>query len=202
MRKLLFSSTALLLLPLLFLMNACQKENSQVVADVNSNQQMETKIDAWIEGQKALAYESRKPNIDLLKKKLDFSKLRIEKYDAGEQIIVVPVKDEYKKLKHVADNKIPNLVLIVDKLGNIRKGNLVLYIPKNGEVVAKAPDNTFYHIFNTGTPECNGVFKFLSISGGQIYQVEYNDGKLISFGQANKGKGNSVVVNVGEDCID
>ena len=201
MRKLSFSSTALLLLSIIFLLNACQKESSQVVAEINSNQAIKAKVNLWLTEQKTVADESKRPNIELLKENLDFSQLRIEKYDAGEQIIILPVRDEFKKAKHVADNKIPNLVLIMDKSGNIRKGNLVLYIPKNGEIVNKVPENAFYDIFNTGTPKANGLFKFLGIGGGQIYQLEYNNGKLISSGLMKKGSGLSNRTE-SEGCID
>ena len=129
----------------------------------NDPQAIVQKVNDWLDNETVSVTKGKKANIELLKNNLDLSHLRVEQSGEQEKIIVIPVKYEFKKVKHVDNNKIPNLVLVVDKSGNIRKGNLVLYIPTKGEVLAKVPDNTFYHIFNTGKPECNGMFKFLSI---------------------------------------
>jgi hypothetical protein len=74
------------------------------------------------------------------------------------------------------------LVLILNKSENIRKGNVVLFKPDNSTFYTKVPDNTFHDILNTGIVNSNGLFQFLSVAGHWQYQLEYNNGKLKSFG--------------------
>jgi hypothetical protein len=174
------------------LLISCRKEASQGLPD--SNDEMISKVNSWFDNQKISSQPNKSSNIELLKNNLDFSGLRIEEYDKGEKIIIVPVKDEFKKTRQIDNNKIPNLVLIFDKSGNIRKGNLVLYIPKNGEAVTKVLDNTFYNIFNTATPECNGQFRFLTVDGIRLYQLDYNNERLASVGVIKKGNSSNTVL--------
>ncbi len=35
---------------------------------------------------------------------------------------------------------------------------------------------------NTGEPDCNGKFKYLSVTGKKLHELEYQDGRLKSFG--------------------
>jgi hypothetical protein len=140
-------------------------------------------------------------NVELLKDNLDISRLRIEQSEEQEKIVIIPVKKEFKTLKNIDKNAILNLVLILDKSGNVRKGNLVLYLPENGQVNNKVPDNTFYNILNTGKPDCNGKFRYLSVTGKRLHELEYQNGHLKSFGNfkdssINNGTGRT------NSCID
>ncbi|HVT85932.1 MAG TPA: hypothetical protein VHD35_12080 [Chitinophagaceae bacterium] len=95
------------------------------------------------------------------------------------------------------------MVLIIDKSGNIRKGNVVLFKPDNVTTNTKVPDNTFHDIFNTGTVSSNGLFQFLSVDGQWKYQLGYKDGSLISFGLIKpKNDSNDVVGRLTTICID
>jgi hypothetical protein len=99
-----------------------------------------------------------------------------------------------------------NLVLILTKTGNIRMGNIILYIPKNGKKISEIPGNTFYEIFNTGTPSCDGQFRFLSVLGRWLSQVEYENEKLYSFGRIQSDSNANALHNGTERanvlCID
>lgn len=70
-------------------------------------------------------------------------------------------------------------------MGNVRKGNIVLFYPQNGQTYTKVPDNTFYDILNTARPECNGKFKYLSVVGKRLHELEYENGHLKYFGYAS-----------------
>jgi hypothetical protein len=95
------------------------------------------------------------------------------------------------------------LVLILDKSGNIRKGNVVLFKPDNVATNSKVPDNTFHDIFNTGTVNSNGLFQFLSVAGQWKYQLGYKDGSLISFGLIKSKNNSSIAANrLTTICID
>jgi hypothetical protein len=135
----------------------------------------------------------------LIKTNLDFSKLRIENSEGNEQLVIVPIKEQFKMIKHVDAKTVVNLLIVLDQYGNIRKGNLVLFIPDNGEP-SIIPDNTFYAIFNTAEPKCNGNFHFLSVSGRLLYQLNYENKKLRSAGIVKNKEGNISGRTMG--CID
>lgn len=183
MRKSFLSTLLLLLSATAIFFVSCQKEISDQhdVSNSNSNKAVSEKINAWLDNSKSVKQPNKAANIELLKSNLDYSALRVEKSGQGEQLITVPVKEYFKTLKKIDKNATTYLLLIVDNTGNIRKGNLVLYTPKDGQVNSKMPENAFYKILNTGDPDCKGKFLFLSVSGRKLYQLEYSDGKLHSF---------------------
>lgn len=166
-----------------FSLYSCQKEIKHEAA-VNNN--MASKIDTWLETQKPTGKATQSANIDLLKNNLDFANLRIENSSNNERIIVVPIKDGLKTEKGIDPKAIPNLLLIEDKNSNFRKANIVLFFPKDGTHYDKVPDNTFYAILNTGKPECNGTFKYLSLTGNKMHELSYENEHLKSFGHFKK----------------
>lgn len=141
--------------------------------------------------------------MELLKNNLDFSKFKIEASDYNEKLYIIPVKEEFKRQKKVDANTIANLLLIVKASGEIRKGNLVLYTADNGQSTT-IPDNTFHAVFNTAEPECNGQFRFLSVTGRLIYQLDYKDRRLISAGvvKSKSATDKDASAKTTSDCID
>ena len=173
--------------------NSCKKELSP---SSSSNKETIEKVNTWLDEQKAGKSPSGVSNIELLKNSLDFASLRFEKSEDGEKLLIVPVEKSLKSITGMTTNSIPNLVLIIDKLQNIRKGYIVLYTTDNG-LANKIPDNTFYHIFNTAEPECNGKFRFLNIMGRVLYQLEYKDKWLQSVGLVKPKKNPGTTNNPG-----
>ena len=94
----------------------------------------------------------------------------------------MPINEKFKALKIVDKSSIPNLVLVLNRAGDIRKGNVVLFRPDNQPLCAEVPDNTFHDILNKGTVTTNGLFQFLGVAGQWKYQLDYKNGKLYSFG--------------------
>jgi len=174
-------------------LNSCKKD---VSTGSSSNKEAIGKVNSWLEEQKTGKPSNSVSNIELLKNSLDFASLRFEKSEEGEKLLIVPVDKSLKSIADQAANSIPNLVLIIDKAGNIRKGYIVLYTGENG-VANKIPDNTFYHIFNTAEPECNGKFRFHNIMGRLLYQLEYKDKWLQSVGLVKAKKKLDVANNTG-----
>jgi hypothetical protein len=160
--------------------NPTDQENSQL------NKEVITKVNAWLDSQKPANKPNKKATIELLKNNLDFSKLRVEEFKGNEQFLVIPVNEDFKTKKNVNKGTIPVLLLVVDKSGNINKGNLVLYIPQSGTTMSSLPNNTFYKMYYSKELDCSGMFRFLDITGGLLYQVEYENGKFHSIGQLQK----------------
>src|SRR5258705_12705590 len=94
---------------------SCQKE----AVKKNSNDQLISKVNVWLDNQKSGLTPNKAANIDLLKENLEYSNLRIEPSGEGEQIIIVPITDNFKTLKITDKNSFPNLVLLLNKSGSI-----------------------------------------------------------------------------------
>lgn len=160
---------------------SCRKDASDETAnDSKFNDQVISKVKLWLEEQKAHMFEFKAANIDLLKENLEYSNLNIEVSGNNEKIIIIPINENFKQKRITDKNSIPNLVLIMSTSGDIRKGNVVLFKPKNNGTYSKVPKNTFYNIFNTAFVNCDGQFQFLSIAGKLQYQLEFEQGKLAS----------------------
>ncbi|HEX6847439.1 MAG TPA: hypothetical protein VF144_10685 [Chitinophagaceae bacterium] len=163
---------------ILFLVS-CQKGTED---KTNTNDQLISKVNSWLDKQKFPSQPNKAGNIDLLKSNLSFSGLRFEQLNQEERFIVIPVNEEYAAKKNIDRNVVLMLLLVVNKATNIIRGNLVLYTPENNESLKTFPHNTFSKMHNNQNIDCNGLFNFQSVTGRKMYQREYKDGKLRSFG--------------------
>ena len=161
-----------------FFFNSCKREISP---DSSSNHVTVAKVNAWLDQQKQGKLPDKIANLELLKNNLNFSSIRFERSDNGEQFLVVPIDEKFKEPAKIDKRPIMNLFLVINTSGDIRSGNIVLYTPAAGQP-DKIPKNTFYNIFNTAQPDCNGKFQFLTVAGTPQYQLEYKDKHLISSG--------------------
>ena len=177
---------------------SCKKEISE---NYSPNIEVIKKINTWLDKQKTGLKQFKSENIDLLKKNLTYSNLRIEKSDAGEQIVIVPISEEFKQKKINDKGSIPNLVVILDRSDNVRWGSVILFKPDTPGVT-KVSDNVFYNLFNTGNVNCNGQFQFLSPAGFWLFQLNYKDGALKSCGQIEQGSAPTTTARLNTICID
>jgi hypothetical protein len=160
---------------------SCQKEFEKKNTN-NTHGELISKVNGWLDKQKSPTQPNKAANIDLLKENIDFSSLKSEDFNQSEKFIVVTIKEEYKIKKNIDKNTISVLLLVSDKIGNIIQGNIVLYIPDKNQQVNTIPDNTFFKMYNEKDLACDGLFRFLSPTGRWMYQREYKNGKLSSFG--------------------
>ena len=157
---------------------SCQKETEKT----NSNDQLTKKVNSWLDNQKSPSQPNKAANIDLLKDNLNFSEQRFEELNQNERFLVIPVNEDYEIKKNIDKKTVLVLLLVMDKSTNIIRGNLVLYSPEDNQRLNNIPNYTFFKMYNKTTLDCNGLFNFLSVTGRRMYQREYKDGKLRSFG--------------------
>jgi len=162
---------------------SCQRE----VEKKRDNSQLISKIKNWLDKQKSPNQPNKASNIDLLKENLNFSASKIEYLNENEQFIVIPINETYKIKKNIEVNTSTVLLLVWDKAENILRGNIVLYYPEHNQQVNTIPNNTFYKMYSEKNLDCNGLFRFLSPTGRWMYQREYKNGKLSSFGFVKVG---------------
>ena len=171
-----------LFLPLLgvitIILSSCQKD----VNKTDKNEELISKVNTWLTSRKPINKKTQSENVELLRNNLDYSALSIEQTRNNEEILVIPIKDELKQKKNLDARSILNLVLIRDNMGKIQRGNIVVFNPRNGNEYSRVPASTFHDIVNTGTSNTKGKFKYLSVTGKKIYEFEYDDAGLKSFG--------------------
>ena len=184
---------------------SCQKEFEN--QNTNNNQgELISKVNGWLDKQKSPTQPNKAANIDLLKENLNFTELKFEDLNQSEKFLIIPVNEDYETKKNIDKKTVLVLLLVMDKSTNIIRGNLVLYSPEDNHRLNEIPENTFFEMYNNKSLECNGLFNFLSVTGRKMYQREYKDGKLHSFGyvKASNKKpdeaSNQAVARTETDC--
>lgn len=170
---------------LILMLNSCQKEATIQPSAVE--QSMIIKINGWLAGQQSKGNApGSKVIIQSIKDNLDLKSLRVEKLNDSEQIWIIPLQTGFRSANNVGKNPINHLFLIVNKQGNIRRGNILQYIPDPGNSRA-LPVNALFNMFNHGSLDKNGRFAFLDIFDHWQYELTYRNGSVYSFSR-NKFK--------------
>ncbi len=143
---------------------------------------LNSKVNNWLDKQQAQAGVGRKEKIKQLQQSLDFEKLHIEALSADEQLIIVPVKNEYKTVNN-QDRPVSNTaVFILDKTGEVRKGNVMQYTSGIADGNNSFSDNTITKIYNRQKIDYSGKFTLLSVFDRFEYELTYKNGNLLSTG--------------------
>ncbi len=202
-----FFTKMMFILSVVFL-PACQKEVSEdVVLEPNAEtQQAIKKVSAWLEDKRSIASPEKILIIEAVKSNLDFKSIQIEKLSALENLIIVPIKNSFKSTVNNNKQHLTNLLLIINPQGKIRKGNIVQFTPKQGELLSNLPKNTFHNFYNATHLVCDGSFTFINMSDKVLYELEYNDGKLTAYSQkqntSDTGATNSTGLTTPTNCTD
>ncbi|MDP4265611.1 MAG: hypothetical protein Q8941_24035, partial [Bacteroidota bacterium] len=170
-----------LVIPLLLagiFFTSCKKDSP---AKISADKEMVQKVSSWLDAQKVTTQPNKSRNIDLLKDNLELENASYKPSNAGEQILIIPAREDLKTAKGIDQKSAVYLLLILNSQKNISKGNVVIYKPAGGSS-SDIPANSFHNIFNGLSPGCSGLFKFLSVTGRSIYQLEYSNKKLSSTG--------------------
>jgi hypothetical protein len=147
---------------------------------------VKTKVDVWISQKKQLFNEVKKANIELLTENLQYSEAVYENYGSNKRILVIPVAEAFKQQKGVEKTKQLTLVLALNAADEIETGNLMLFIPKAGKNIDRLPRETFSKIINKTAPETDGKYKFLSIAGTLVFEMDYEGQNLKSFSKVQQ----------------
>src|ERR1700754_4220890 len=157
---------------------SCQKDISKKTMDVT----LKSKIIVWLNNQKPADNLSKTATINLLMDNLDYSNLHYEKHSKDDQFIVIPIRENFKKLKNVDERKILTLLLVISNAGNIIRGNIAMYIPDSATKENNIPVNTFANLYNNKPNSVNGIIRFLSVTGNRLYEWRIKNGKPVSLG--------------------
>jgi hypothetical protein len=167
---------------LLFFGPSCKKDYQK-----QPNDELVLKVNSWLENQKSPSQPNKAANIETLKNNVDFSRSWVEASDGGEQILIIPINEKFRSVRNIDNKSILNLVIMLNNSGKIRRGNIVMYYPKNS-AQRNVPRNTFYAIYNTAEPSADGEFRFLSVTGRSLYRLKYENQRLRSAGHIKSGQ--------------
>ena len=128
--------------------------------------------------------------------------LWMEELRRGEKFVIVPVRKTFASKHNVGKALSTYCLFILNKEGELRKGNIVQYLSEDGKG-KPLPANSFYRIYNFRDMEANGKFVYLSVADHLQYQYTYKEGKLWAYGEVQKGKGNNTATTQRTaGCID
>jgi hypothetical protein len=173
------------ILSVIFGLSACKKE-AVSAADAPVENSLVKHAKAWIEKQKPAAQTADTEKMILLQQYLDFGKSSTESLIEGEQLLLVPVQDDYKAAAQIHQQTNVHLLLIFNSKGVIRKGHLVVFESASGQR-QEVPSAEYAAIFNTGKVAVNGKFNFRSLTGRRLYELKYDDGQLKQAGYFKSG---------------
>ncbi|HEY0067012.1 MAG TPA: hypothetical protein VGB46_06615 [Flavisolibacter sp.] len=172
-----------LLVVCIFFTGSCKKEATPGVNASPIERQLISKTKNWLNDKEAAAPGQQKPAVRSVMENLDLRKFRTEELNNGEQLIVIPLLNGFTSSYNQGASH--TLLLILDKEGTIRKGNIVQY--KEHGMYAEIPENAFFKIYNNKLFERDGDFTFLDIYGKPVYGFAYKDGKLHAMKCVEKG---------------
>ena len=118
-----------------------------------------------------------------LKQTLNFSLMYEEKSGENENLLIVPFTENYKKDKKIQPNVTVSLVLIVNRLGNIRKANIIEFTAKSGQSYTNIPQMAIYNMYNTAENVNDGVYRICGINGKRQFELTYQNGVMRKLGK-------------------
>lgn len=197
MRKQKLINTLLLIGCMSLFFASCKKESR----DPNADQQIvsvSTTVSSWLDSRKmglkktsqvsnittnAVSkndkYAAKNANIDLLKQNLDYSSAYKVSHSKNVDLLIIPINESIKSQKHVADIVSLNLVITMNKQGQVFDGNIIEFYPREGKKRSFSPV-TIANIMSNKKANDSGTFKILSVTGRLLRQFEYAKSKINS----------------------
>lgn len=157
---------------------SCQKNIETAIVTKAPDSAVFKKIIAYLNARRELTGDEGKLKIDAIKTNLLFDELRLEKFNANENLIIIPLKENFKTRNNIQGKSYKNLVVIEDSKGNYRKGDIVEFIPKNNNLMV-IPKDYFADVYNNKKGlTADGVISILTLSDRNIIDLTYNNGTL------------------------
>ncbi len=151
----------------------------------------------------------RNERVELLRQSILPAQASTETLEDGEKLIIVPIAAGFKMNTNRDKNADHYLLLFENKNQEVYKGNIVQFIPLNGQQ-RSLPKNTLSRLWNCEDVNANGSFTILTIFDKHLYEVDFENGKKTRYAEMTTEKkgGNSLVLHDRStsendpDCID
>jgi hypothetical protein len=148
-------------------------------------------IKNWLESKTGAATSHKNNIISKVLQNAVFDKMYIETLHDNENLIIIPLKQEYFS-QHV-NSKNPHpiqyLLLVENAKGEIRRGDIVLFNSAN-QNLKTLPKNAFHDFFNEDTFPADGTFTVITLGDVKEFEMDYKGGQKAQFrvwqGKQNK----------------
>lgn len=186
------------------LLNSCKKEITiEPHSNLMPNKSVLDKVDLWLNAEKKKAKGDRLLKIISVQSSLISQELRIESLYDNEELIIIPLDRNFQSANNKGKNPENLLLLIEDKAGNIRKGNIVQFVPSATSSVRNLPANFFNDYYNLRKLNISGSLTFLSVFDNIVNETKYEKGNLISHSTLSRKTPKNIENNISSlECYD
>lgn|GEM_PF-2851618 len=133
----------------------------------------------WLDEQKTEVTPIKNSIIDSLKSSSIFEQMWVEELNEEENLIIVPLSSDFHS-QHNAQYGPKNYLLFIEDVdGKIRKGNIIQYLPENGNAFPDLPVSSFHDFYNHKDLEADGKYVFLSVADVFQFDFEIDGGKMM-----------------------
>ncbi len=150
------------------------KNTNTYGARVGNNCEVIDKVTVWLE-EVSQRCDEKADVISRLRPALDFQQLRMENLNESDNIVIIPIKEEFTAAENASAQNF--LIVTFDTDENIARGNIVQYISLDGsnEVVG---EGVFGELYNLSISHLNGKFVFRNLADRLLYQFTYEEGNF------------------------
>jgi hypothetical protein len=145
-----------------------------------ANMDLSVKINTWLNGKKIEGMRIKNNTIESLQLNILQNEIVIEQLNDFEKLIIAPLKENVVFAYHKDEQTVNALLFIVDKNGDIRKGNIVQYVPTD-KGIHKIPGNSFHNFYNSKRVQLDGTLTFLTIGGNFLEEYSYENSQVSSY---------------------
>jgi hypothetical protein len=202
------NSSFFFLLILAFL-SGCKKNqqlpNEKVVKHSNL-------VREWLASQPTMQTTDKGQLLEQVIQNLKDEEMRTEILN-NEKLIIIPLKGSNELSKHLKQRSttpLEFLLLVETPEGKIRRGDVLLFYPKNS-MITDLPENSFHDFFTNNTLPVNGTLSLISLNDVKQYEMDFENGKPKEFrlwqpkpgsSSAENGEAQGRLPDYMEDCVD
>jgi hypothetical protein len=136
-------------------------------------------ISEWLDEQKSEVTPIKNSIIESLKSSSIFEQMWVEELNEEENLIIVPLSSDFQSQHNAQYGPKNYLLFIEDEEGKIRKGNIIQYLPENGNAFPDLPVSSFHDFYNHKDLEVDGKYVFLSLADVFQLDFEIDGGKMM-----------------------
>jgi hypothetical protein len=182
-------STLILFCSVTLLLIGCKKNttdekfiNTPVVQTNIKTKISSAAVSNWLQAKIKPSSPLKNNYINKILDNVQYDKMYVEQLHTSENLIVIPLKNEYfsQHIKQQKNKPIQYLLLVENAEGKIRRGDLVLFFPENA-TLQKLPVNYFHQFFMEEDLSVNGTFTLVTLGDVKQYEVVFKNGKKDNF---------------------